>query len=95
MENVLAYCLIIYFVAINLISVAVCCADKRAAKKHRWRIKESSLFFLSAAGGSIGMYAAMKAIRHKTKHKRFMIGIPLIILLQVLIILFVIYLTND
>ena len=74
--------LLIYFIAISLISVIVCVADKTRAKKGKWRIKESRLFFLSALGGSAAMYITMRLIRHKTLHKRFMIGIPLIIIAQ-------------
>lgn len=74
---------LIYLAAISLVSVIVCCYDKIAAKrlpKHRTR--ESTLLLLSALGGSVAMLLTMLVIRHKTKHKRFMVGIPLIILLQ-------------
>ena len=74
--------LLIYFIAISLISVIVCVADKARAKKGKWRIKESRLFLLSASGGGAAMYITMRLIRHKTLHKRFMIGIPLIIIAQ-------------
>lgn len=74
--------LLIYFIAISLISVIVCVADKTRAKKGKWRIKESRLFLLSALGGGAAMYITMRLIRHKTLHKRFMIGIPLIIIAQ-------------
>ena len=74
--------LLIYFIAISLISVIVCVADKARAKKGKWRIKESRLFLLSALGGGAAMYITMRLIRHKTLHKRFMIGIPLIIIAQ-------------
>ena len=73
---------LIYFICINLISVAVCITDKRKAIKGSRRVSEKPLFALCFLGGSVGMYITMKAIRHKTLHKRFMIGIPLIILLQ-------------
>ena len=73
---------LIYFISINLISVAVCITDKRKAIKGSRRVSEETLFALCFLGGSIGMYITMKVIRHKTLHKRFMIGIPLIILLQ-------------
>ena len=72
-----------YIVAISIISIIVCCYDKIAAKhmtKHRTR--ESTLLLLSALGGSVAMLATMLIIRHKTKHVKFMLGIPLMILLQ-------------
>ena len=87
MENKYKY-LLFYFIAISLISVIVCAADKARARKGRWRIKESTLFLLSALGGSAAIYITMRLIRHKTLHKRFMIGIPLIIITQSVLIIF-------
>ena len=80
---------IIYLVAISLVSVIVCIYDKIASKhlkKHRTR--EATLLLLSALGGSVAMYATMQIIRHKTKHMKFMIGIPLIIVVQAIAIYF-------
>ena len=74
---------LIYFVVISIISAVVCVADKRRAVKGKWRVKESTLFLLCALGGSAAMYITMRLIRHKTLHKRFMIGIPLIIAVQI------------
>jgi len=75
---------IVYLAIISLISIIVCCYDKFAAKHaQRHRTPEITLLALSALGGSIAMLATMFLIRHKTKHAKFMIGIPLIILLQV------------
>ena len=76
--------LLIYLCVISLISVIVCCYDKIAAKHAtRHRIREATLFWLSIIGGSVAMLITMHTIRHKTRHKRFMIGIPVIIILQV------------
>ena len=74
---------LIYFAVISIISAVVCVADKRRAVKGKWRVKESTLFLLCALGGSAAMYITMRLIRHKTLHKRFMIGIPLIIAVQI------------
>lgn len=74
--------ILIYLGVISLISVIVCVADKSRAKKGKWRVKESTLFLLSALGGSLAMYITMLTVRHKTLHKRFMIGIPLIMIVQ-------------
>lgn len=77
------YALLGYLAAISLISMIVCIYDKIAAKhnpKHRTR--EATLLLLSALGGSVAMFATMLIIRHKTKHIKFMLGIPVIILLQ-------------
>ena len=73
-----------YLLAISLISVVVCIYDKFASKhatKHRTR--EATLLLLSALGGSVAMFVTMQLIRHKTKHVKFMLGIPLIIVAQI------------
>lgn len=84
---------LIYIAVINIVSSAVCIFDKHRAIHGGRRISERTLFRLSLAGGAAAMYVTMLLIRHKTKHKRFMIGIPLIILLHLLIFLMII-LTN-
>lgn len=71
-----------YFITINIIGFAMAFSDKRKAEKGKRRISEPTLFFVSLIGGSIGMYISMKKFHHKTKQKRFMIGIPLIIVCQ-------------
>ncbi len=73
---------LIYLAAISLISVIVTVHDKRAAKKGRRRTPERDLLLLSVIGGSVAMYMTMQMIRHKTKHAKFMIGIPVIMVLQ-------------
>ncbi|MBQ0084317.1 MAG: DUF1294 domain-containing protein [Clostridiales bacterium] len=72
-----------YLLAVNLLAALVCISDKRRSIKGKRRISEKALFIWSLLGGSVGIYLTMLAIRHKTKHKRFMIGLPLIIILQV------------
>ena len=81
----------VYLVFINIVAVAVTVSDKKKALVHSWRVKESTLLIISALGGSLGMYITMKTIRHKTKKKKFMVGIPLIFILQALIIGAVLY----
>ncbi len=71
-----------YLLGISLVSVVVTVADKRKAKKGAWRIPEATLLGLAALGGSVAMYLTMHLIRHKTKHPKFMLGIPVIFLLQ-------------
>lgn len=78
--------LAVYVLFINVLSVIVCVYDKNAARRKKRRIRERTLFLLCFLGGSPAMYLTMLAIRHKTKHKSFMIGIPLIMLLQIAII---------
>ena len=81
--------LIIYLVIINLAAFFIFGIDKRRAIKNRWRIAESTLFLLALIGGSIGAEAGMYVFHHKTRHLRFVIGIPLIFTLQVLIVFFI------
>lgn len=82
-EDLVPAAIAVYFVVINAAAVIVTCRDKRLAKKEgARRIPEKKLFLIALLGGDIAMYITMKKIRHKTKHKRFMIGIPVIILLH-------------
>ena len=83
-----------YLALISLISIIVCAYDKMISKKNKvqLRIPEKTLLFLSLIGGSVAMFATMILIRHKTKHVKFMLGIPLIIILQIALALAVIYL---
>ena len=71
----------IWFAAVNLLGIALTVYDKIAAKKRpRRRIPEKMLLLTAALGGAVGMYAAMLLIRHKTKHIKFMLGLPAIAL---------------
>lgn len=83
--NIFLFILAIYLILINLIAVIVTIYDKLCAVRRRWRVKESTLLILSALGGSISMYITMLLIRHKTRHIKFMLGIPLILIFQLLI----------
>lgn len=76
------YIVLIYFTLISLITAAVTAADKHKAKKGSFRISEATLFILALLGGALSEYITMRLIRHKTLHKRFMLGLPLIIILQ-------------
>ena len=60
--------------------------DKEKAKRHKWRIPENTLIFISLIGGSIGSLIGMYLFRHKTKHFKFKIGIPFILFLQLILI---------
>ena len=73
----------IYFAAINLVTFFVYGIDKYRAKHGAWRIPEKTLFLLPILGGSIGAIAGMKFFHHKTKHWYFRYGLPLILLAQV------------
>lgn len=83
MEKYLLPICIIYFATVSLVALVVTVYDKWAAKKRpKHRTPERTLLIISALGGSVFMYLTMLGIRHKTQHKKFMIGIPVIIFLQ-------------
>lgn len=75
---------IAYIAVVSVIAVIVTFTDKIKARYGAWRVRERTLFLISALGGSVAMYLTMLAIRHKTKHASFMLGIPLIIVVQVI-----------
>lgn len=81
--------LLIYLLIISIISCIITIYDKYCAVRGKWRVKEFTLLLLSIMGGSVFMYLTMLAIRHKTRKSRFMIGIPIIIICQILIYIFV------
>ena len=72
-----------YLIFLNLVGFLIMGEDKRRAKMHRGRISERMLFLVSILGGSIGTWAGMYVFRHKTRHWYFVIGMPLILILQI------------
>ena len=75
--------IICYLLAINIATFLLYGIDKYKAKKGKWRISEATLLTMAAIGGSIGAWAGMRLWHHKTMHKKFKYGIPLIIIMQV------------
>ena len=75
--------ILLYLLIINAISFVLMLADKRMAQKNLWRIPESTLMAAAAIGGSIGSLLGMYTFRHKTRHLKFTLGIPVILGLQV------------
>ena len=82
--------LLLYLVTINAAGFVLMLADKLKAKKHLWRIPESTLMTSALLGGSVGALLGMYTARHKTKHKKFTIGIPLILAVQIGLAVFLI-----
>lgn len=74
--------LMIYLILLNLAGFFLMGTDKRRARRHMWRIPEKTLFCTALLGGSAGTLAGMYVFRHKTKHWYFVIGMPLILILQ-------------
>lgn len=76
----------IYLIIMNLVGFLSMLIDKKKAERGSWRIKESTLLIIAVLGGSIGSIAGMYTFRHKTQKSRFYVGLPIIIVLQILII---------
>lgn len=81
--------ILIYLVTINVATFFTYGIDKLKAKKSLWRIRESALLGLAILGGSIGAWLGMKVWHHKTMHKKFKYGIPLILIAQIVLLLLV------
>ena len=75
--------LYLYLIIVNAVSFILMLVDKYKAKKNLWRIPEATLFLSAALGGSIGALAGMYTFRHKTKHLKFVLGIPAILITQI------------
>ena len=75
----------VYLIIMNIVGIIVMGGDKHKAKVHAWRIPEKTLFMVSILGGSAGTWAGMYIFRHKTKHWYFVIGMPLILIIQIAI----------
>ena len=86
--NDLQKTLIYYLIGINILTFFVYGIDKRKAEKGSWRISEATLLMLATIGGSIGALFGMKIWHHKTLHKKFRYGIPLILLVQIILFVY-------
>ncbi|MDD6140292.1 MAG: DUF1294 domain-containing protein [Bacteroidales bacterium] len=77
-----------YLLAVNALTFLLYGIDKYKAKKSQWRISEATLMMMAVIGGSVGAWTGMQLWHHKTKHRKFRYGIPLILLLQIVMIIF-------
>lgn len=83
MSDVVTY----YLCTVNVIAFLLYGADKRRAKRGRWRISEAALLGIAIIGGSAGAWLGMKTFRHKTKHKKFIYGVPWILVAQAILLM--------
>lgn len=74
-----------YLVAVNVVTFALFAYDKYCAQHDKWRVRESTLLFWAAIGGSLGAGLAMEIYHHKTLHAKFKFGVPILLFLQILI----------
>ena len=82
---------LIYLIIINVVTFLMFGIDKWKARNSKWRIRETALLGLAVLGGSIGAWFGMKVWHHKTLHKKFRYGIPAIIIIQLVIIVYILY----
>ena len=75
-----------YLLAVNIASFLLYGIDKYKAKKGKWRVSEATLLMMAVIGGSIGAWAGMRLWHHKTMHKKFKYGIPVIIIMQIALV---------
>ena len=76
--------ILLYLLIVNAVAFLLMLVDKQKARKKLWRIPESTLMMSAAIGGSIGALAGMYTFRHKTKHVKFTLGVPAILIAQIL-----------
>lgn len=87
--------LLIYLAAINFVTFVLYGIDKYKAKKARWRIPEATLLWMAAICGSIGAWTGMRVWHHKTLHKKFRFGVPAILILQIALAAYLIYVLHQ
>ncbi len=78
--------ILVFMAVMSLVSFAAFGIDKYKAMTNRWRISERTLFLTAILGGGIGAFLGMKVFHHKTRHKHFAVGIPLIMIVQIVIV---------
>jgi uncharacterized membrane protein YsdA (DUF1294 family) len=81
--------ILIYLIAVNVVAFILYGADKQKARKKKWRISEKALLGIAVIGGSPGAILGMFVFHHKTKHWYFRYGLPLILVIQILVVLFI------
>ena len=84
--------LLIYLALINLTTFIIYGADKRRARQGKWRVPEKTLFLLPLLGGSVGALLGMRVFHHKTKHWYFVVGMPLILVCQAALAIYLVHL---
>ncbi len=87
--------ILIYALIITLFSVLTTLKDKRNARNHKKRIRESTLLYIAFFGGALPMYITMKRIHHKTKHKKFMVGLPFLIIINLAVYIISLIFANN
>lgn len=95
MKGIPLHVVLAYFITVNVLGLVLFGIDKWKAKHDKWRISEATLLSVTVIGGSIGAWVGMKVWHHKTMHKKFKYGIPLVMVLQLALLLFTLYWLNS
>ena len=80
------YAILIYFIIIYAVGIILTLKDKNAAVRGKWRVQEKTLLIVGLLGAALPVYITMKLVHHKTKHPKFMLGLPAEALLHVILI---------
>ena len=91
MTRIVTLVVLAYLAVMTIVGLIIMKADKTKAEKNKWRIKEATLFLVSAIGGSLGTWVGMYLFRHKTKHWYFVVGMPLILIIHIALLVFLFY----
>ncbi|SET44171.1 Uncharacterized membrane protein YsdA, DUF1294 family [Oceanobacillus limi] len=78
-----------YILVVNIVGFLFMGLDKRKAKKQEWRLPERTLWGIAILGGAVGSLIGMRIFRHKTRHKAFVVGMPLLIILHLLVLIYI------
>ncbi|WP_067730900.1 DUF1294 domain-containing protein [Oceanobacillus damuensis] len=81
--------IMLYFIGVNIVGFALMYIDKQKAIKQKYRIPERTFWALAVLGSSIGTYIGMNTFRHKTKHRSFLIGMPLLMIVNIASLIYV------
>lgn len=81
--------IIVYIIILNILGYLIMYIDKRRAKKQQWRISEQTILLITFLGGGIGTTLGMYTFRHKTKKIKFIIGLPLITIIEIVVIIYI------
>lgn len=85
--------ILIYILGMNIVGFAAMGIDKSRARRGAWRIPEATLFLFAILGGSVGSILGMKVFRHKTQKSAFYIGMPVILIIQILLLVYLLFLS--
>lgn len=79
--------LALYLIGANMVAFILMGIDKRKAKRQQWRIPERTFWSLAIMGNALGVIVGMKVFRHKTKHRSFVFGMPMILVIQIILLI--------